>query len=559
MLRRLNGRAGHYGLLLVAWAALCLPNLGGPSLWDIDEGNNSEAAREMWRAANWIVPTCNYQMRVDKPALLYWLQATGYSLFGPSEFTARLPSALAALAAILATYELGRRMFNAATGLMGGLLLGGAVLFCAAAHFANPDSLLNACSLVALQFFWCDYAAGRAGWSPWSAAAAGLAVLAKGPVGLLLPATAAFLFLLWRWQLHRLWSGRLWTGLLVFLLVAAPWYIWVAVETKGQWTAGFFLNHNLGRFTHHMENHGGPFFYYLGVLVAGCAPWCVLFSLTAWYTARQVWGKEAPTAGAETAVCADDRPAFQFLICWIAVYFLFFSAAATKLPNYILPLYPAVALLTARFLDRWRRGDVRPPAWLIASNLACLALIAVGVAAACLAVGGVLPVAAPRLKRLPGLEWYAALAAPLLVGAAVAGWLAFRRGNRTGAVVALLAASLLFTAGLAGLGAGAVEAWKAPRALAGALPEDQTRREVRVAAYAYFQPSLIFYCQREVRRLDSEQQALDFLRGPLPSYLFLPVEQWRSLKAKAPEAHELLGPRRDLLDNRDVVVVTNAP
>ena len=85
---------------------------------------------------------------------------------------------------MLATYELGRRMFRASSGLLAGVLLGTAVLFCAAAHFANPDSLLNACSLFALFFFWRDYAAGKlAGWSPWSAAAAGLGVLAKGPVG----------------------------------------------------------------------------------------------------------------------------------------------------------------------------------------------------------------------------------------------------------------------------------------------------------------------------------------------------------------------------------------
>ena len=202
-------------------------------------------------------------------------------------------------------------------------------------------------------------------------------------------------------------------------------------------------------------------------------------------------GGEKP-AGRPQCRGAGDRPAFQFLICWIAVYFVFFSASSTKLPNYILPLYPAVALLTARFLDRWRRGEVRPPAWLIASNLACLALIAVGLAVALLTVGGVLPVPVPRLRRLPGLEWYAGLGAPLLVGAAAAAWLLFHRGNRTGAVAAVLTASLLFTAGIGAWGASAVEAWKAPRALVEALPADQTRREVRVAAYAYFQPSLIF-------------------------------------------------------------------
>ena len=112
MFRRLNCRAGHYGLLILVWGALCLPNLGGPSLWDIDEGNNAEAAREMWRAGDWIVPTCNYQLRTDKPALLYWFQMAAFSVFGVGEFAARLPSALAALAAVLATYELGRRMFT---------------------------------------------------------------------------------------------------------------------------------------------------------------------------------------------------------------------------------------------------------------------------------------------------------------------------------------------------------------------------------------------------------------------------------------------------------------
>ncbi len=168
----------------------------------------------------------------------------------PSEYTARLPSALAALAAILATYELGRRMFNASAGLLGGLLLGGAVLFCAAAHFANPDSLLNACGLFALFFFWCDYAAGRDGWSPWSAAAAGLAVLAKGPVGLLLPATAAFLFLAVALaSCNGCGAAGYWTGLARLPGGRGPrgmsGWRW---RPRGQWTAGFFYKHNVGRF-----------------------------------------------------------------------------------------------------------------------------------------------------------------------------------------------------------------------------------------------------------------------------------------------------------------------
>jgi 4-amino-4-deoxy-L-arabinose transferase-like glycosyltransferase len=589
MFRMLNCRAGHYALLMLTWAALCLPNLGGPSLWDIDEGNNSEAAREMWCADNWIVPTCNYRLREDKPALLYWLQGAGYAVFGAGEFAARLPSAVAALAAVLATYELGRRMFNAAAGLLAGLLLGAAVLFCAAAHFANPDSLLNACSLFALFFFWRDYAAGRTAWSPWSAAAAGLGVLAKGPVGLILPMAVSLVFLLWRWQLGRLWSARFLTSLAAFLLVAAPWYVWVTVETKGAWTAGFWLHHNQDRFLGKMEGHGGPFFYYALVLIAGCAPWGVFLGLTAWYAAVACLRARSPSPlagegqgggdGGSEAIAAprptapaqggsgdntgntlrdpapDDRPAIQFLVCWFAVYFVFFSASGTKLPNYILPLYPAVALATGWCLDRWRRGEVRPPVWLIGVGLALLALVGVGTAAALLIVGGVLPV--PGVRRFPGLEAYAVLGAPLLVGAAVAAWRLFRRADRDGALVAVLAASLLFTASLDAWGAGAVDAWRAPRALAAALPPDQTRREVRVGAFAYFQPSMIFYCRREVVNLKTEEDALAFLKGPLPSYLFVPAEKWRELEARAAAPHRLIARRPEFYEGGDVVVVTN--
>src|SRR3954447_682307 len=138
MLQRLDHRAGHYLLLLVVAAVTCLPNLGAPSLWDIDEGHNAEAAREMLASGNWIVPTFNFQLRVDKPALLYWLQIAAYQVCGVNEFAARLPSALAALVAVLAAYELGRAMFGAATGLVTGLVLASTAMFCAAAHFANP-------------------------------------------------------------------------------------------------------------------------------------------------------------------------------------------------------------------------------------------------------------------------------------------------------------------------------------------------------------------------------------------------------------------------------------
>src|SRR5262245_41074327 len=150
MLQRVNHRAGHYALLLTAGAALFLVNLGGPSLWDLDEGRNATAAYEMLESGDYVTPTFNAVLRSPKPALLYWLQAAAYRVFGINEFAARLPSALAALLTLLLTYELGRRLFDAATGLLAGLILGSAPLFCASGHFANPDALLNACVVLTL-------------------------------------------------------------------------------------------------------------------------------------------------------------------------------------------------------------------------------------------------------------------------------------------------------------------------------------------------------------------------------------------------------------------------
>jgi 4-amino-4-deoxy-L-arabinose transferase-like glycosyltransferase len=544
MFRPFDGRAGHHVLLLLAWAVLCLPNLGGPSLFDVDEGRNADAAHIMWVSGNYIVPFFNGVLRVDKPALLYWLQAACYEAFGLNEFAARLPSALASLVAVLATYELGRRMFGAAAGLLAGLILTSSVLFCAAAHFANPDALLNACMLLTLLLFWTSYARGGRGWLVWPSAAAGLAVLAKGPVGLVLPGAAVVLFLLWERRLRRLWDVRLLGGVLLFILVAAPWYVWVGVETKWEWVIRFWTEHNEKRFMAPMENHSGPFVYYLLVLIVGLAPWSVFLGLTGWHSYCGLRARDGQTS------------ALRFLTCWIVVYLAFFTLAGTKLPNYILPLYPAAALLTARFLDHWRRGLARPPAWTLHGSLACLALMGVGVTAGLLVAGGAVQVSFLRGRSLPGLEAWAGLGVLLILGCAAAVWYA-RRQCRGRVLSVLTVTAVLFTGVLAAYGGSAVERHKAPRALVEAMPADQTFREVRVAAYEYFQPSLVFYCRRDVPCLESERQAVDFLRGPLPSYLVLPVGKWDELREKVGASCRLLARRYDLYTNEEVVLVTN--
>jgi 4-amino-4-deoxy-L-arabinose transferase-like glycosyltransferase len=392
MFQRFHHRGGHYALLVAVSAGLFLVNLGTPSLWDIDEGHNAEAAREMMVAGNAVVPTFNYELRTDKPALLYWLQIGAYRLLGVNEFAARLPSALAALGAVLVTYELGVLLFGASAGLLAGLVLASTVMFCAAAHFANPDALLLFFSSLSLLFFWRSFARGGRGWFVPAGIASGLAVLAKGPVGLVLPGAVVVLFLLWCHWLRLLFDRRLGWGVLAFGLVALPWYGWVAAETKGQFLRGFFLTHNVNRFVGTLENHGGPIFYYPLVLLAGFAPWSAFLGLTGWYGFKAL--RSGPSE--QNSPAMDPRWPFRFLWCWVMVYGGFFSLSGTKLPNYILPLYPPTALLTAWFLDQWRRGELQPPGWALKTSLACLALMGLGTVGGFLVAGGVIDL--PSLK-----------------------------------------------------------------------------------------------------------------------------------------------------------------
>src|SRR5262249_923327 len=147
-----------------------------------------------------------------------------FRLFGVGEFAARLPSALAAIATVLLTYELGRSMFGASVGLLAGLVLASAGLFCAAGHFANPDALLIASSALTFHFFWRGFLARDRWWFAWAGLSTGLAFLAKGPVGLLLPAAAILVFLLWTREVRRLLDWRLMLGALAFAGVALPWF-----------------------------------------------------------------------------------------------------------------------------------------------------------------------------------------------------------------------------------------------------------------------------------------------------------------------------------------------
>ena len=380
---------------------------------------------------------------------------------------------------------------------------------------------------------------------------------------------------------------------MTFVLVALPWFVRVGDETKGEFLRGFFLKHNIGRALAPMENHHGPVYYYLVVFLVGFSPWSAFLGLAAWNLGLAGWNsvkewlagperrqdketrrqgdKETRRQGEEgdeafvsvslsPCLPVSLSPCLQrshvFLWCWISLYLVCFTVMSTKLPNYILPLYPPMAILMAQFLDRWRVGDVQLPGWGLNIGLACFALMGGLLSIGLLVAGGSVDVPFYSGRHFAGLASWSCLGLIPVGGAALAWWNHCRQ-NRTGVIASVVAAALLLVGLLAAGPSTVFNEYKATRPLAQALQSAQTEREIRVGCYQYFQPSLVFYCQRRVDRLENEEEALDFLRCPLPVYLYLPEPVWEGMQDKVASPCRILGQHHDLYRKCDVVLVTN--
>ncbi|MCS6975826.1 MAG: glycosyltransferase family 39 protein [Gemmatales bacterium] len=547
-------------LLIAAGLALFLPGLGSCPLWDVDEAHNAECAREMYDSGNWVVPTFNFVLRTDKPALLYWVMMSWYGLLGVTEFAARFGSVLSGLGTMLATCELGRRMFDPKTGLLAGIVLGSCVMFMVSSRAATPDALLILGVTVTMLVFWMSYSSGSRWWFLGCGASMALAVLAKGAVGLVLPILIMAGFLLWERRLRLLWDRRLLWGAVLFALLAVPWYVAVGVETKGAFIRGFFLKHHLERFQQPMEGHAGSVLFHPLVFLVTFAPWSAFLGLTIW----SATGRRMSEVSADSLSSANtDKPgtsvaAYRVLWCWIGVWFVFFSLAGTKLPNYTLPAFPAFAILTARFLTRWADGQMKlPRIWMILGFSIC-SLIGVSVAGAMIVASGVVPQILEEGRSFPELLWLAPWGLILAVTAMVAVLLSSRE-LRWPAVVAVCLGAVMTLGGLAAWGPQRVARHRAPFDLAQAMLHHQAEREVEIACLGFYQPSLVWYTQREVKRLDEPRAAIDHLHSVKQTYLVTPRRLWEQLAGRVKTPTAIVGAAWDFMANEEIVLITNRP
>ena len=319
-------------LLLVALCALVVftYGLGAGALWDHDETTYTQVAREMLQRRDPISLYVNGELWFDKPPLFMWLQALTGSVFGFTTFTARIWSAISGVAAVAATFLIARLLHGSLAALIAAAVAATTVQFLASARTAILDPILLACMLLAFYMYLVGHTTGDRRAYVWAWMWAGWATLAKGPIGLALPAMAVVAL----WGVRREWwrvrEIPLW-GVVIYATIGLSWFV---VETLRHGTG--FLQATVGRFMIGrvfgvVDNQSGPPWYYIPVLALGGFPWAAFFPSAIVYGLRR-----------------RHELASQVGLVWIAITFVMFSASTTKVANYILPVYPFLAMGIAR-------------------------------------------------------------------------------------------------------------------------------------------------------------------------------------------------------------------
>lgn len=488
-------RPGHCAVLAILALALCLPGFFTLPVTDRDEARFAQASRQMIESGDPVDIRFQDRPRYKKPVGIYWLQSAAASPFGGAAapiWAFRLPSIAGAAAAAVLTALIGAVLFTPAAGFLAGAILAGTLLLGVEARLAKTDAVLLALCLAAQYCLARVYRAARDGaaaprlvWPFWIAVGAG--VLVKGPVILLVcGGTVAALCAMDR-QTRWVAGLRPALGLAVAAAIVLPWLAAIGLRSGGAFFAESVGRDLLGKAASGQESHGAPpgshlaavwlAFWPFGFLAAAALPW--------------LWARRR-----ETAV--------RFLAAWAVPTWLVLEAAATKLPHYALPLYPALALAAAAALDAG--ADESRPRWAVWTNRAGVGLhAAASLVLAALFLG--------LWAGFEGVGWPAVLAP--LAGAALGAGLAFPARLRPGARVAgLLAASFLAVGGaVAGLLPKLEALWVSPR-LAQALSEARPCPDSPLASAGYAEPSLVFHAGAGIRLGDGAGAARHVLADP---------------------------------------------
>ncbi len=505
-------------LLLGFCAFLFFYGLGRIGLIGADEPRYAQIAREMLARRDWITPILGGQPWLEKPVLYYWEAMISYSLFGVSDWAARVPSAFDATLMVIAVYLFFRR-FRPGAGLDAALITGSCAAVIGFARAASTDMPLAATFSIAMLAWWAWREAGARWCLAVFYAALALGMLAKGPVAPFLAAIIIIAYCAvvreWQWIWKTLWLP----GILLFCAVGLPWYVAVQVRNPG-FLREFILQHNLERFSSNLYHHPEPFWYYVPVTLLALVPWTVFAIASIWENLR-TWWNERP------AKPFDVELQFSlFALVWLFVPVIFFSVSQSKLPGYILPAVPAGAVLLADYLHR----HVSNAESAVVSNWMAVVhgLIASVWLVPALLIGYIV-----LQQHLPaGRPLVAACAVAFIVASGIALTLAGRFGLRMLRFITLIPVVLVVAAVLK-LGATPLDAKLSSRPLADEISATETQR-LPVAVFAVsreLEYGLAFYMDERAMRYEIGQV-------PAGEHIVVAPQGW------LPDVMRRVGPRR---------------
>jgi 4-amino-4-deoxy-L-arabinose transferase-like glycosyltransferase len=366
---RTNARNRTDALLLAVFCGfLFFYGLGSFGLAGADEPRYAQVAREMLDRSDWVTPTLQGKAWLEKPALYYWEAMLSFRASGVSDQAARLPAVIDAAMLIAGIYFFLRR-FRPGSELDGALITASCVGVVIFARAASTDMPLAAAFSIALLAWFAWHESQHRIYLAAAYVFLALGTLAKGPVALALAAAIVFLFAAVKRDWRVLWRTLWIPGIALYLAAALPWYVAVQLRNP-EFFRFFILEHNLARFAQDAYHHRQPFWFYLPVFLLAMMPWALVLVLAVAERVRLIWSE-----GKEAFSSPEDSWTL-FLLIWMFVPILFFSASHSKLPGYILPAVPAGALLVAEYLASRREEEKKlSPGFAAAHGILCGLLI----------------------------------------------------------------------------------------------------------------------------------------------------------------------------------------
>ena len=351
-----NNQQKYSWLLLGLSIILLFPGLGKTPLWIYDEVRNAECAREMYERGDWIVPTFNGGLRTLKPPLHYYFMFGGFKIFGITEWGARFFSAVFGVLTIFMTYFFVKRYSSQRQAFITSLVLLASTHFLFEFRMSVPDPYLIFLNVASIFTAYSFFIEKKNYWLWLCAITMGLGTLAKGPVAIALPGAAMLIWLIWEKRLKEILSWKILMAGIIMLAVALPWYLLVHQETNGEWTRGFFREHNFGRFSEPMEGHGGPFIIVPLVVFLGLLPASIFIG-----ESFRKFKTNFSNSFSKLALSV------------VGIFILFYSISSTKLPNYAMPCYPFLAVILSSYINKvWveNKPKIYPFIILLVINLA---------------------------------------------------------------------------------------------------------------------------------------------------------------------------------------------